>query len=271
VQVVHDAGWANGWPRSWDRLEEDLVPDRELRIRALLDVFDAIAGRTPTVLDLACGTGTVTCRLLDRFPGARSIAVDVDPVLLTIASATLASDDRVRIVNADLRDPAWADALPRHVDAVLTATALHWLSKDAVQRLYGVLAHLVRSGGVFAHAEEMPLADLPRLGRGLAQVERERRIQQQADAHVRWDAGWEKVARDPALQVATAERQAVFTSNYPTDEFSPPADWHIAYRTSLRWCLEPTQIGTSSCAVATGTGNRGGFAIATARQLQCRE
>jgi hypothetical protein len=56
VAVVHDAGWAQRWQRSWDRLEENLVPDRELRIRALLDVVEAIAGRAPTVLDLACGT-----------------------------------------------------------------------------------------------------------------------------------------------------------------------------------------------------------------------
>src|SRR5436305_13394172 len=53
VALVHDAGWAETWQRSWDRLEEDYVPDRELRIRALLDVVDAIAGTAPTVLDLA--------------------------------------------------------------------------------------------------------------------------------------------------------------------------------------------------------------------------
>jgi SAM-dependent methyltransferase len=228
VGVVDDAGWAERWQRSWDRLEENLVPDRQLRIRALLDVVDAIVGRTPTVLDLACGTGTITRRLLDRLPAARSIAVDIDSVLLTIASATFAGDNRVRIVHADLRDPAWVDEVPEQVDAVLTATALHWLPEDAVRRLYGDLAHVVRAGGVVAHAEEMPLVEMPRLSSGLADVEHERRIRQQADARVVWDAWWEKAARDPALQFATVERRAVFTSNYPTEEFSPPADWHIA-------------------------------------------
>jgi trans-aconitate methyltransferase len=228
VEVVHDAEWAKGWQRSWDRLEEDLVHDREPRIRALLDVVDAIVGRSPTVLDLACGTGTITSRLLGRFPGARAIAVDVDPVLLTIASATFASDDRVRIVRADLRDPAWVDAVPDQVDAALTATALHWLPEDAVRRVYRDLAQLVRPGGVVAHAEQMPLVELPRLGCGLAEVERERWIRQQADAGVRWDAWWATAASDPTLRFATAERRAVFTTNYPTEEFSPPADWHIA-------------------------------------------
>jgi SAM-dependent methyltransferase len=204
------------------------VPDRELRIRALLDVLDAIAGRTPTVLDLACGTGTVTCRLLDRCPAARSIAVDVDPVLLTIATATFAGDDRVRTVHADLRDPAWVNEVPNQIDAVLTATALHWLPEDAVRRVYDDLARLVRRGGVVAHAEDMPLVELPGLGSGLAEVEHQRRTRQHADARVAWDAWWDKAARDPALRIASTERRAVFTSNYPTEEFSPPAEWHIA-------------------------------------------
>jgi hypothetical protein len=59
-------------------------------------------------------------------------------------------------------------------------------------------------------------------------VERERRVRQQADARVGWDAWWEKAAGDPALRSAAAERQAVFTTSYPTEEFSPPADWHMA-------------------------------------------
>jgi SAM-dependent methyltransferase len=229
VAVVRDAGWAETWQRSWDRLEEDYVPDRELRIRALLDVVDAMAGSAPTVFDLACGTGTITRRLLERFPAARSIAVDVDPVLLTIASATFAADDRVRIVHADLRDPAWVDAvLEPRVDAVLTATALHWLPEGAVQRVYRDLAGLVRAGGVVAHAEEMPLVELPHLDAGLAEGERARRTRAQADGRAGWDAWWEEAARDPALRFATAQRREVFGSNYPTEEFSPPADWHIA-------------------------------------------
>jgi trans-aconitate methyltransferase len=204
------------------------VPDRELRIRALLDVVDAIGGTAPTVLDLACGTGTITCRLLDRFPAARSIAVDVDPVLLTIASATFADDDRVRLVPADLRDPVWVDAVPEpQVDAVLTATALHWIPEGTVYRLYRDLARLVRRGGVVVHSEEMPLVKLPRLGAGLAEVETQRRTRRQAEGRANWDAWWEQAARDPGLQAATAQRRAVFATNYPIEEFSPPADWHI--------------------------------------------
>ena len=149
-------------------------------------------------------------------------------MLLAIASATFAVEDRVRIVRADLNQPAWADELPAlEVDAVLTATALHWLSEDVVRRLYGDLARLVRRGGVLVHTERMPLAELPRLGTALAEIETRRQVV--ADGgEARWDAWWEQASRDPALQAAMTQRHLVFETGYPTKEFSPPADWHIA-------------------------------------------
>jgi trans-aconitate methyltransferase len=207
------------------------VPDRERQIGALLDVVEAMAGTAPTVVDLACGPGTITCRLFDRLPRARSIAVDVDPVLLAIASATFADDGRVQVVRADLRDPRWSDALPKsQVDAVVTASALHWLPEVAVRRLYRDLAGLVRRGGVVAHSERMPLTDLPRLAPALAEIERHPRAGRDV-RRARWDAWWEQASREPALQPAVAQRRAVFETTYPTEEFSPPADWHI---TALR-------------------------------------
>ena len=204
------------------------MSDRERLISTLLDVAEAMAGTAPTVVDLACGPGSITSRLLDRLPRARSIAVDVDPVLLTIASATFANDDRVRVVRADLRDRGWRDALPEsQVDAILTSTALHWLPEEAVRRLYRDLAGLVGRGGVVAHSERMPLTDLPRIGPALAKIERQRRAERE-DRRARWDAWWEQASREPVLQPAATRRQAVFETTYPTEEFSPPAEWHIA-------------------------------------------
>jgi SAM-dependent methyltransferase len=221
------SAWARSWQQSWDRLEGVLVADRERQISVLLDVIEAVAGTAPTVIDLGCGPATITCRLFDRLPRARSIALDVDPVLLTIASATFADDDRVQIVRADLRDAGWGDALPEcQIDAVVTATALHWLPQDAVRRLYRDLAGLIRPGGVVAHSERMPLARLPRLGPALAEIE-QRRGAGRDDGRALWDAWWRQASSDPALQPAMTQRRAVFETTYPTEEFSPPADWHI--------------------------------------------
>ena len=73
----------------------------------------------------------------------------------------------------------------------------------------------------------MPLTDLPRLGAALAEIERQRRAGRD-ERRARWDAWWDQASREPALQHAVTQRCAVFETTYPTEEFSPPADWHIA-------------------------------------------
>jgi hypothetical protein len=60
------------WQESWDRQQEWYMPDREDRFRIMLDMVEACVGPEPRVLDLACGTGSITARLLARFPNATS-------------------------------------------------------------------------------------------------------------------------------------------------------------------------------------------------------
>ena len=167
--------WAEPWQQSWDLQQQGFLFDREQRFAALLDLVEAAVGPAPTVVDLACGTASITRRLLARLPGARAVAVDVDPVLLTIARASLGDDERVRIVRADLRDPEWADALGGvEADAVVTSTALHWLPEAELARVYRDLAGLVRPGGLVANADTMPSGDLPGLTEPLTALAEQR-------------------------------------------------------------------------------------------------
>jgi SAM-dependent methyltransferase len=222
-----DRDWAEAWQRSWDLQQEGYMPDREQRLAALLDVVEAVAvaGAQPLVLDLACGTGSITRRLLDRFPEARSIAVDVDPALLAIAEATFAGDERVRLVEADLASPGWVHALPETpVDAVVTATALHWLGEPLLRRVYRDLLGVVRPGGAVANVDLMRPADLPRLGELLLAVETRRTERVRADGRPDWPAWWDIAAADPLLTDAVAERQARFGIDHL--DFDPPSRWH---------------------------------------------
>jgi SAM-dependent methyltransferase len=223
-----DPEWAEGWQRSWDLQQESYMPDREARLGALVDIVEAVAGPEPLVLDLACGTGSITRRVLARLPSARTVAVDIDPALLAIAAGSLAGDPRVRIVRADLGDPAWTAALPDiGFDAVVTATALHWLAEPTLRRLYRDLRDVVRPGGVVANADEMRDGGLPRLTAGLSELARRRREEQNADGRPGWDAWWDLAAADPALVDAVAERRRFFGGVNHPDSFGPPAAWHV--------------------------------------------
>src|SRR4051794_40975585 len=125
------ADWRAG-EQSWGRQQEWDLPHREERVRAVLGAGEAPGGPGAGKLDLPCGTGSISDRALRRFPAATSTGVDLDPALLAIARGYFAGDGRITFVSVDLRDPGWTGRLPHPTyDAVLTATALHWLRSDA--------------------------------------------------------------------------------------------------------------------------------------------
>jgi SAM-dependent methyltransferase len=215
----------HAWQESWDRQQEWYMPDREERFRVMLDMVEALVGPEPRVLDLACGTGSITARLLERFPNAVSTGVDLDPALLAIAGGTFAGDDRVTFVTADLKDPDWAARLPYDsYDAVLTATALHWLHSEPLAVLYGQVAGLVRDGGVFMNADHMADGTTPRINAADRAQRHARMEAAKAAGALDWADWWQLAAADPVLAEPTARRFEIYGEHADGD--TPSAEWH---------------------------------------------
>jgi SAM-dependent methyltransferase len=219
---------ARAWQESWDRQQEAFMPDREQRFAAMLDAVAATTrGRPPRLLDLAGGTGTISLRTLARFAGADVTVLDQDPVLLAIAGASLR--DRGTIVDADLGDPGWRAKLPREsFDAVLTATALHWLPAERVAALYREVREVLRPGGIFANADHMPEEGLPTLSvklRDHARGVREARYA--TGAATSWPDWWKLAAADEFLGPKAIERERIYPSARHNHEWTPPVAWHV--------------------------------------------
>lgn len=199
------------WYRRWERQQESFNPQREARFSAMLDVAAAVLPRRFVALDLGCGPGALSARLLRRFPGARAVAVDYDPVVLRVGRGALGScGGRLTWVDARLGTPGWDRALPPgRYDAALSTTALHWLGRPALARLYGDLARRLRRGAVFLNGDRLPWADdepaLTRL------AERVRRVRfpgkRRSAAWGAWHAWWAAAERDPELGPLFAERE----------------------------------------------------------------
>ena len=83
-----DIDW-HGWLRRWDMQQTGYLPDREARFNAMLDVLAVLFPEEFVAVDLACGPGTISQRLLARFPKARCVAVDLDPILLAMGQGVL--------------------------------------------------------------------------------------------------------------------------------------------------------------------------------------
>jgi len=202
------------WLQRWDTQQTGYLPDREQRFQAMLEVLAVVLPESFVALDLACGPGAISQRLLARFPQARCVAIDLDPVLLTMGQAVLGTmDGRLRWVEADLMHEDWVTHLGEtHVDAVLSTTALHWLSAEHLIRVYRQLGQLVRPGGVVLNGDNMKFsAAMPTFDR-VAETAKER--QQTAAFEQRgvetWSDWWAALAAEPALRELWAERERRF-------------------------------------------------------------
>ncbi len=219
---------AAAWQESWDRQQASYIPDREQRFVAMLDAVEAVGGgAAPRVLDLAGGTGTISLRTLARFPGAEATVLDQDPVLLSMARASL--EGRAAVVTADLMTPAWVEALPHTgYDAVLTATALHWLPGDRVAALYREIVDVLRPGGIFVNADHMPDEGIPGLTKSLmARADAERTARQATGAALSWSEWWARAAQDEELAPLVREHEELYPVGHHADEWTPPAAWHV--------------------------------------------
>jgi SAM-dependent methyltransferase len=214
---------------AWDAQQSLYRPDRE---RALAAVSDLLASAVPVerlrVLDLACGCGAVTARILDAVPSARVVGIDQDPVLLRIAREIWADDPRVTFEQADLRDGAWRE---RHglgqFDAVVTAASTHWFEPDDLSSVYRAIATSLHPGGLFANLDWIPIAQAPGL-QGLSDAyvrDRERRLTSGRDGeHSPWREWWTQTLADPDLAAEATERSLM---NLPRSaEHFADEDWH---------------------------------------------
>ncbi|MEV0967549.1 class I SAM-dependent methyltransferase [Microtetraspora glauca] len=202
---------ARKWIDRWDRQQEGYLPGREERFRALIDAVEAGVDRPdPLVIDLGCGPGSLAARLLRRLPWARVVAVDTDPLLLSLGEAGYGHTSGLRFTSLDLRTPGWSAelGLDRPADAAVSTTALHWLPEEHLRAMYKELATVLRPGALFLNGDHLDADEatptLARLERAVHESEERRAF---ADARPEdWRQWWDAVLADPALAEAGAAR-----------------------------------------------------------------
>lgn len=140
--------WLEAAPERYDAGMRLLTLGRAERVQC------CIAGAVPgdsRVLEIGCGTGALTARLVAR--NARVTALDQNPDMLDLARARLSGDPRVRF---DERTASEIDGLPEAgFDAVTASFSLSEMSRDerayVLRRAYTRL----RPGGVLVVGDEL--------------------------------------------------------------------------------------------------------------------
>lgn len=217
------------WLRRWDEQQEAFHPDREDRFAAMFDLLEASQGRRFDALDLGSGPGSLSLRLLRRFPRARCVAVDYDPVVLRIGEGALGTvGGRLSWVDVKLGSPGWTAKLPRRkYDAAVSTSALHWLQIPQLRKTYRDVRRILRPGGTFLNGDYLAWGSAQRrLDRLVRSVHRLRsRHTGSAAGWKAWERWWADARNLPELAEAFRE-QAARRSTHPSHGAST-RDVHI--------------------------------------------
>lgn len=136
----------------YDGLRRQLIPCFDEFYGATVDALGFPAGSAPRILDLGAGTGLLAERLLDRWPRARLVLVDLSADMLDRARARFAGREaQVEIRVADyLRDPLGG---PYH--AVVSALSIHHLPDAGKRAIFRRAFGALRPGGRFVDADNV--------------------------------------------------------------------------------------------------------------------
>ena len=210
----------------WDPMFFETVdPTRVRRMDEILRVLKNRYRGPIKAIDLGSGPGTLTERVLRRFPKSHVVAVDTDPVLLRVGAESLQRfSRRTAWVLADLRKRGWPSELPIHrFDAAVSSLALHWLEEKEVRALYRDLRALLRPGGMLVNGDFLPSSSRKSPGRT---TERHRNAERgranQRAFRSEWEEWWGVVGREPSMRPALKERQARMPGRIPPRRTTGP-------------------------------------------------
>jgi tRNA (cmo5U34)-methyltransferase len=132
----------------FDVIIKKLIPNYSEMVDILVSVIPFSKERGFSMIDLGCGTGTISKSVSDNFPNAKITCVDIAERMLKISKEKLCGD--VIFIRADFNDFEFSDKY----DLVVSSLALHHLENDADKsNFYKKIYSAMNVGGVFINID----------------------------------------------------------------------------------------------------------------------
>ena len=134
--------------KSYDDVILRLIPNYTLMVDALVSAIPFDRDRAFSLLDLGCGTGTVSKAVRDRFPSVQVTCVDIAENMLEIANVKLGGS--AELIRADFHDFEF----PQEYAVIASSLALHHLETDRDKlSFYRKIFSALSQGGMFINID----------------------------------------------------------------------------------------------------------------------
>jgi ubiquinone/menaquinone biosynthesis C-methylase UbiE len=145
------------YSQDWVSKDDKRAAEREAQFKAALRWLGVFLSGQARVADIGCGPGTLAQRILAELPQVSVVCADGSTDMLDLARERLAGyGDRASYVQSDFGKPGWNSGLPRDLDAVVSARAIHNLRKlKPIEKVYREACEILRPGGFFMNVERI--------------------------------------------------------------------------------------------------------------------
>ena len=132
----------------FDRQILKLIPCYDKMILALIAAIPFEGEACFKMMDLGCGTGTISKRVRESFPDVRITCLDISKKMLQIAECKLGGDAYYQEGNFEHYE------FTERFDLIVSSLALHHLeTEEKLKYFYGKIYNALNPGGVFINID----------------------------------------------------------------------------------------------------------------------
>lgn len=129
----------------FDKLFFKVAPHYEEMMNALIDVLPFKKGERLKVLDLGCGTGNLSRKIIAAYPNAAVTCIDMAENMIAMAQAKLKNAADVTFWRGDIRNFDYSEKY----DAIVASLVLHHIERKDKPHFYRKIHHALSKKGVF--------------------------------------------------------------------------------------------------------------------------
>lgn len=224
IQRPDGLDW-KAWAERWDRMQESYLIKRSERFETICWLIQKTQTSRARVLDLGCGTGSLMLAVLQALPEAEAWGIDFNPTLMWLAESQMKIFGiRAHLVSTDLRHNSWTETVSGHFDAVISATALHWLNASQISILYNQISQILQPAGIFLNTDHVG-SDSPVIQKCWEEHRQKVRSEIHSDSD-EWHSFW--TGYSEALGLDTLEIHDRIAAGYDQGvEEGLPLSWHF--------------------------------------------
>ena len=136
--------------KEYDGIIKNLIPYYNQMVVALVNAIPFSNQDEIDVIDLGCGTGSISKAVQSSFPRASMTCVDISANMLDIAACKMSDFNNTKYINSNF----YGFNFDRKYDAVVSSLALHHLeTKEDKFEFYRKIFDALKPEGVFVNAD----------------------------------------------------------------------------------------------------------------------